>query len=186
MKEYNLKDLYRYEGDRCHKVWVQLRYLLFTPAFQYSYCFRHAQHAGNFISRTFWHFLMRRVMFRSGIQIPIKTQIGEGFHIGHFGSIVVNPEAKIGKNFNISPGCNIGFSYGKQEGVPTIGDNVIMQTNSFIVGGVHVGNNVMLAPGAFVNFDVPDNSIVLGNPGKIIPRDYSPTEKWIMYSVDNY
>lgn len=135
MKEYNKKDLYRYVGKDCHKLWMQLRYLLFTPAFQYSYCFRHVQYATNPLSRLFWHFMMRRVMFKSCIQIPIGTQIGEGLHIGHFGSIVVNPEAKIGKNFNISPGCNIGFSLGKHTGVPTIGDNVIMQTNSFIVGG---------------------------------------------------
>ena len=50
-------------------------------------------------------------------------------------------------------------------------------------GGVKIGNNVFIAPGAFVNFDVPDNSIVIGNPGKIIPRDESPTAKYIVYPV---
>lgn len=50
-------------------------------------------------------------------------------------------------------------------------------------GWVKIGNNVMIAPGAFVNFDVPDNSIVIGNPGKIIPRDESPTKNYIVYSI---
>ena len=53
-----------------------------------------------------------------------------------------------------------------------------------IRGGVNIGDNVLIAPGAFVNFDVPDNSIVLGNPGKIIPRDSSPTAKHIVYPVE--
>jgi serine O-acetyltransferase len=58
-----------------------------------------------------------------------------------------------------------------------------MQANSIIVGGVTIGNNVFIAPGAFVNFDVPDNCLVIGNPGRIIQRDYSPTEEYIVYPV---
>ena len=42
---------------------------------------------------------------------------------------------------------------------------------------------MLIAPGAFVNFDVPCNSIVIGNPGKIIQRDSSPTAKYIVYSL---
>ena len=58
-----------------------------------------------------------------------------------------------------------------------------MNANSIIVGGVKVGNNVLIAPGAFVNFDVPDNSIVIGNPGQIIRRETSPTDKYIVYPL---
>ena len=36
-----------------------------------------------------------------------------------------------------------------------------------IVGNITIGNNVLIAPGAYVNFDVPDGSIVIGNPGLI-------------------
>lgn len=58
-----------------------------------------------------------------------------------------------------------------------------MNANSSIVCNVKIGNNVLIAPGAFVNFDVPDNSIVIGNPGKIIAREESPTDKYIVYKV---
>ena len=58
-----------------------------------------------------------------------------------------------------------------------------MNANAVIIGNCKIGNNVLIAPGAFVNFDVPDNSIVIGNPGKIISRDSSPTAKYIVYSV---
>ena len=59
-----------------------------------------------------------------------------------------------------------------------------MNANSIIIGNCKIGNNVLIAPGAFVNFDVPDNSIVIGNPGKIIQRESSPTAKYIVYPVD--
>lgn len=60
-----------------------------------------------------------------------------------------------------------------------------MNANSVIIGNCHIGNNVLIAPGAFINFDVPDNFIVIGNPGKIIQRDTSPTEKYIVYPLPN-
>jgi serine O-acetyltransferase len=47
-----------------------------------------------------------------------------------------------------------------------------------LVGKITVGSNVMIAPNSFVNFDVPDNSLVLGNPGKIIPKE-NPTRNYI-------
>lgn len=58
-----------------------------------------------------------------------------------------------------------------------------MSANSIIIGGVKIGNNVLIVPGVFVNFDVPDNAIVIENPGKIILREYSPTDKYIVYSI---
>ena len=183
MRLYNKEDLFRYEGDRCNSLKTQLRYLLFTPGFQYSYCLRHAQHAKNGITRFWWRFILRRTMFRTGIQIPAGTQIGPGLKIGHFGTIVINPSVRIGRNFNISQGCLIGNAQGKKKGVPKIGNNVVMSANSVIIGGVTIGNDVLLAPGSFVNFDVPDNSIVIGNPGKIILRDSSPTQKYIVYPL---
>lgn len=186
MKEYNKKDLFRYEGKRCHSFKIQLRYLLVTPGFQYSYCLRHAQNASNPITKIFWILVLRLMMYYTGIQIPYQTNIAEGLKFGHWGTIVINPEAKIGKNFSVSHGCCVGNAAGKHMEVPVIGDNVIMNANAVVVGGVRIGNNVLIAPNAFVNFDVPDNSIVIGNPGQIIKRESSPTAKYMVYPVDNY
>lgn len=186
MKEYNLRDLYRYEGEGCHSLKTQLRYLLFTPGFRYSYFLRHTQNAKSLIARFFWHVLLRRTMLHTGIQIPYQTKIGPGLIFAHWGTIVVNPSVTIGKNFCISHGCLIGNSQGKMKGVPSIGNNVVMHANSIVVGKCRIGNDVLIAPGAFVIFDVPDNSIVIGNPGHIIPRTSSPTAKYIVYPVDDY
>ena len=182
MKDLLKKDLYRYIGDGNRKLLNRLRYIWFTPGFQYTYCFRHATSARNPFTKLLWKVLLRRCMFHSGIQIPAGTKIGPGLRISHFGGIVVNPEAKIGRNFSIAQGSLIGNAAGKHKGAPTIGDNVIMSANSIVVGGVTIGDYVMIAPGAFVNFDVPPNSIVIGNPGKIIPSN-RPTDKYNVYQT---
>lgn len=183
MRQIIKDDLYRYIGDECNNITSQIRYILFTPGFQYIYFFRHASEAKNCISKAFWSVLLKLCSFAFGFQIPVGTKIDRGFRISHFGTIVINPSAVIGKNFNISQGTLIGYAVGKHEGFPTIGDNVCMNANSIIVGGVHIGNNVLIAPGAFINFDVPDNSIVIGNPGKIIAREVSPTDKYLVFKL---
>lgn len=186
MRPYNKQDLFRYEGKRCNSLLIQLKYLLFVPAFQYSYCLRHAQNASNLFTRFFWHAMLRLMMYHSGIQIPSKVRIGPGLKFGHWGTIVINVDAEIGRNASISHGCLIGNAQGRKKGAPKIGNNLVMQANSIIAGGVKIGNNVLIAPGAFVNFDVPDNCIVMGNPGKIIHRENNPTSNYIIFPVENY
>lgn len=182
MKKILQQDLYRYIGEENKDILNRLRYILFTPGFQYTYCFRHVNSARNSISKLFWKILLRRCMFHTGIQIPEGTRIGPGLRISHFGSIVVNPAAVIGKNFSIAQGSLIGSAQGKRMGCPVIGDNVIMSANSVVIGAVIIGDYVMIAPGAFVNFDVPPHSIVIGNPGRIIPSDH-PTDKYNVYKI---
>ena len=179
-----VKDLYRYEGLRAHNWLVQLKYKFFVPGFTYIYFMRKTQMAKSSIGRFLYLAILRITSYITHIQIPYQTRIGEGFRIVHFGTIVVNPEAVIGRNFNISQGCLIGNAQGNRGGTPTIGDNVCMNANSMIIGGCHIGNHVLIAPGAFVNFDVPDNSIVIGNPGKVIAREESPTNKYSVYPLE--
>ena len=183
MKSTFSYDLYRSEGERSKLLRVKLRKILFTPGCTYIYLFRHASEARNPVSKCFWLFWLHLTKVITGIQIPVGTKIDRGLRILHFGTIVVNPGTVIGKNFNIAQGCLIGMSEGKNTGTPTIGDNCFLGANSIIVGGVKIGNDVLVAPGAFVNFDVPDNSIVMGNPGKIIQRETSPTKKYIVYPI---
>lgn len=175
------EDLYRYEGARTNALTL-VRYVLFTPGFRYVFFWRHASMAKNIVSKIFYNVMLRICMETSGIQIPPSTKIGRGFRIVHFGNIVINPEAVIGHNFNISQGALIGNAQGKRGGVPIIGNNVCVNANATIVGGCKIGDNVLIAPGAFVNFDVPSDSIVIGNPGKIIPSN-RPTGKYIVYPL---
>lgn len=181
LKEVIYSDLYRYTANTSIKVF--LRNLLLNPGFQYMYVFRKCQfYHGK--KRYFIHYLfhrvwLRKLMYKYGYEIPYTTKIGKGFYIGHVGGIAVNPNATIGNNVNISQGVTIGqANRGKLKGAPTIGNNVWIGPNAVIVGNIKIGNNVLIAGGAFVNFDVPDNSIVIGNPGKII-RSENATDGYI-------
>lgn len=160
------EDLYRYEGRWS---WLHfLRYFLFTPGFRYTCIWRWTRSAC-WITKPFWILLLRHYQVKYAIQIPYQTDIGRGFRINHWGAIVVNPCAKIGHNFNIAQGALIGnappSSRNKNKwGSPTIGNNVVVGANAIVVGNINIGDNCVIAPGAFVNQDMPDNTIAIGNP----------------------
>lgn len=130
----------------------------------------------------FYGFIVRRLEHKYGFQIPVHTKIGKGFYIGHFGTIVINARAVIGENCNIAHNTTIGQSNrGKKQGCPTIGNYVWIGTGAVIVGNISIGNNVLIAPNSYVNNNVPSNSIVLGNPCKIIAKE-NPTEGYIEFT----
>lgn len=185
MLEILKQDLFRLIGNRCHSIKYQIIYLLKSPGFKYLYLFRRRQASSNRVSKIFWELMLQLQKRKTGIQIPSTTTIGKGFRILHFGNIVINPNAVIGENCTVAQGVLIGCSEGKKSGSPKIGNNVNIGANALILGGISLGNDVLIAPGAFVNFDVPDNCIVIGNPGKTIKK-ISPVTKYIVYSVYNY
>ena len=122
---------------------------------------------------------LRYLMFLYGFQIPYSTNISKGLYIGHFGRINVSFNAVIGKNVNLSPGVTIGgTNRGSNKGAPEISNKVWIGTNAIVVGAIKIGENVMICPNSFVNFDVPANSIVIGNPG-VIHRNENATDCYI-------
>lgn len=174
MKHIIKSDLYRYGGQ------TSLYKGLKKPGFRYMYFKRLAENKKRFsIKGLFYGFILRRLSYKYGFQIPANTKIGEGFYIGHFGTIVINVDATIGKFCNIAHATTIGrASRGHLKGSPTIGDYVWIGTGSVIVGNIKIGSNVLIAPNSFVNFNVPDNAMVIGNPGTITEKD-NPTNGYI-------
>lgn len=114
-------------------------------------------------------FWQKWVEIIAGITIPYTAIIGHSFYIGHYGGIIINANAKIGANCNVSQGVTIGVS-GKESnrGVPTIGDNVYMGANATVAGKIIIGNNVVIGANSLVNRDVPDNSTVVGVPASVV------------------
>jgi serine O-acetyltransferase len=107
--------------------------------------------------------------FKFGISIPWQTRIGPGFYIGHFGGIVVNEAARIGRNVNISHGVTIGQSNrGARAGVPTIGDGVYIGPGAVIVGAVQVGDGCAIGANAVVTRDLPPRAVAVGSPARIV------------------
>ena len=116
-----------------------------------------------------FRFLMQR---KYGLEIPDRVEIGKGLFIGHGFNITINQHAVLGDNVNLHKGVTIGIeTRGVRKGSPVIGNNVYFGINSIVTGKVMIGNNVLISPNTHVNKDVPDNSIVIGNPCKIIPRE---------------
>ena len=120
---------------------------------------------------------LKRLSYKYDFNVPATTSIGKGFFIGHNGPIIINNESIIGDNCNIATGVTIGReNRGKRYGCPTIGNKVWIGTNSTIVGKITIGDNVLIAPNSYINYDVPSNSIVVN--GKIIRKE-NATEDYI-------
>lgn len=174
------KDLYRYYGDGGEPILKRI----FRPLeLKYISVFRKANTCK---IRPLKLFYMLRLMYlsrKTQIQIPARTSIGEGFYIGHLGRVIIHPDAILGKNVNIGTGVTVGAeNRGKRKGAPQISDNCWIGTNAVIVGNVKIGSDVLIAPLTYVNFDVPDHSIVIGNPAKIIYRE-NATENYVCNRV---
>lgn len=107
-------------------------------------------------------------MCRTCRQIPIGTQIGGGFRLVHYGTVVIHRHATIGKNCTMLHNVTIGKTH---KGVPNIGNNVTIGANAVIIGPVHIGDNVTIGAGSVVVKDVPDNVCIAGNPGKIVSNN---------------
>lgn len=106
-----------------------------------------------------------------GFELERNCKVGYGLLIVHLGGIKVNEKAVIGNNCTLFSGCVIGsIRGGKRKGAPRIGNNVYVGVNAAIVGGITIGDNVVIAPNAFVNVDVPSHSVVFGNPAHIVHK----------------
>ena len=94
----------------------------------------------------------------------------EGLQIEHYGSIIVNPKARIGRNCKIHGNCCIGSTGGYPDDSPIIGDNVDIGQGAQILGGIRIADGVRIGAGAVVVKDILDSGVtVVGVPGKIIP-----------------
>lgn len=114
-----------------------------------------------------------------GLEILPRTQIGKGLYICHPFNITINPDVVIGNNCNIHKGIVIGqTNRGITKGTPIIGNEVWIGINAAIVGGITIGDDVLIAPNSFVNVDVPSHSVVFGNPCIIKHKD-NATEGYI-------
>jgi serine O-acetyltransferase len=176
------RDFYRENGKWLSKfeIWAKC----VNPNLHFIYILRKTQkYKKKSFLGLFWRFVLRHHQIKYGFQIYPETQIGDGFYLGHWGSLVINPNTKIGKNCNIAQGVTIGQqNRGKNTGIPVIGNEVWIGANAVIVGGVMIGNNVLIAPNSYVNFDVPSDSVVMGNPGRIYPKE-DATEGYINNKV---
>ncbi len=176
------KDYIRTTDDSKMVLHHFLRDYLFHQRLRYMIFFRIAQKTKWKPVRWFLEYKLYRLSRKYGIEIKTSTKIGEGFLMCHAYNITISPFAVVGRNVNIMKGATIGLSNGKCPGAPVLGDCVYVGINATVLGGIKIGDDVMIAPNTFVNRDVPSHSIVIGNPCRIIPRE-NATSEYIYYRV---
>ncbi|KAA0547048.1 sugar O-acetyltransferase [Bacillus sp. BGMRC 2118] len=108
-----------------------------------------------------------------------NTHVGENFYANFDCTILDVCEVRIGDNCMMAPGVQLYTAThpihpsernsGKEYAKPIhIGDNVWIGGSAIINPGVTIGNNVVIASGAVVTKDIPDNVVVGGNPARVI------------------
>ena len=168
-------DLSRYSGG--HTAWKWWRVFRQSPGFRFTVSLRLCRH----FSQTgapfrlwccsIWH---RRMQVKYGFQIPFACDIGGGLYLPHWGGIVVNSAVVIGEYATVLHGVTIGKTLrGDDRGAPELGNRVWIGPNAVLVGRVRIGDEVLVAPGAFINRDIPNQAVVVGNPGKIVSSEGS-------------
>lgn len=143
------------------------------PEIKIVYLFRKAQFytkSKNLFMKCYWSLKWLRIR-KKGYQISLDAKIGDGLYLLHDGIRIIVGRSVLGDNCTIGVNVIIGYGYnGKEYQAPKIGDRVYIGHNTSIVGGITIGNDVLVAPNSYVNKSVPDNSIVLGN-NIIIPKE---------------
>ncbi|MBA3832243.1 MAG: serine acetyltransferase [Chthoniobacterales bacterium] len=104
----------------------------------------------------------------TGIHIQRESDIGPGLVIHNFCNVMVLVK-RMGHSCTLNQGVTVGSVRGT--GWPTIGNNVYFGTGCKVMGGVTVGDNVVVSANSLVVADVPGNCTVMGVPARIISRD---------------
>lgn len=114
----------------------------------------------------------------TGIEIHPGAEIGKDFFIDHGGGVVIGETAKIGDNVTIYQGVVLGGTLSDPiKRHPIIGDNVVVGTGAKLLGPIKIGDNVKIGANSVVVNDVPENSVVVGVPGRVISRNGQKIKK---------
>ena len=151
-----------------------LKAFIASPTTRYLIWFRLGSYMHGKKRRMFFYpivyFFHRHLQYKTGIQIRLQTKIGGGLRFVHFGDVVLNASASLGKNCVVFNGVTLG-SVRLGGLAPTVGNNVVICTGAKLIGDITVGSNVVIGAGAVVVKDVPDNAVVAGVPAKILSMD---------------
>lgn len=111
-------------------------------------------------------------LFLTGVDINPGARIGPGLLIAHGVGLVIGGAARIGADALILHGVTVGSLSPSRVGeMPVIGDRVFLGAGAAIVGGLRIGDDVVVGPNAVVTEDVPDGSRVVTTAGvEVTPR----------------
>lgn len=102
----------------------------------------------------------------TGISIQSYAKVGPRFVVNNFSGIFVLAES-IGADFTVCEGVTVGNIRGKSR-LAIIGNNVYLEPGCKVLGDITIGDNVVVRANSLVLSDVPSNSLVIGNPARIM------------------
>lgn len=138
----------------------------------------HALIAYRFAHRLYkWHIpLIPRIIsyitrIITGIEIHPGARIGRRFFIDHGEGVVIGATTIVGDDVLIYQQVTLGGT-GKEHGKrhPTLGNGVIVGAGAKVLGNITIGDNVRIGAGSVVIENVPENSTVVGIPGRVVHR----------------
>lgn len=150
----------------------------------------HALIAYRFAHRLYkWHIpLIPRIIsyltrIITGIEIHPGAKIGRRFFIDHGEGVVIGETTVIGDDVLIYQQVTLGGT-GKENGKrhPTLENNVIVGAGAKVLGNISIGENTRIGAGSVVVDDVPENSTVIGVPGRVVQRHFVTENGVLMHN----
>ena len=141
--------------------------------------------------KNFFRSIVNRIHGEQSLEKLLKRGLVVGKDFKRMGGVIIDPShcwhIKIGNNVTLAPRVHIlahdastwvFLRYTRVSNV-TIGDNVFIGAGSIILPGVSIGNNVVIGAGSIVSCDIPDGSVAVGNPARVVRSldDYLNREK---------
>jgi serine O-acetyltransferase len=118
---------------------------------------------------TLARFLSQISKFFTNIEIHPGAKIGRRFFIDHGSGVVIGETSEIGEDVLMYQGVVLGgTSSEKAKRHPTIGDRVVIGAGAILLGPIKVSSGARVGAGSVVIKDVPENSTVVGVPGRIV------------------
>jgi serine O-acetyltransferase len=108
----------------------------------------------------------------TGIEIHPAAVLGPGLFIDHGMGVVIGETAEVGENVTLLQGVTLGgTSLKREKRHPTLGKNVVVGAGAKVIGAFKIGSGSRIGAGSVVVREVPENSVVVGVPGRVTYRD---------------
>ena len=118
------------------------------------------------------HVLRRMTTVLYGMEIGNQVTLGDGVSFVHTLGIILGGDAQVGARVRFMGNITVGTA--KDNGYPTIEDDVTIGAGARVLGPIRVGRGAVIGANAVVLNDVPAGAVVTGVPGVIRQRAVAP------------